>query len=234
MNSINGDRNKGMPFGVDEDGTVLNPRIMARVARLLRWYPRTWRDRYGTEFEAVLTSSLVDGKGGLSLSMNVAREGLAARLESAGFVGRTAPVIERARASVMTVFVATLGFLTSAIALLIYSKGWQASPRIEALRNADTVLVRSKAFHAFSKVMSSPLDRRIQLAAVRSGNGNSPAWRALYKFQDKARSALENSAAGHAFTRVMSTAHPASGTPVIFNHIAYYSRASRSSASPSH
>ena len=222
MNSINGDRKKGMPFGVDEDGTVLNPRIMARVARLLRWYPRTWRDRYGTEFEAVLTSSLVDGKGGLSLSMNVAREGLAARLESAGFVGRTSPVIERARASVMTVFVATLGFLTSAVALLIYSKGWQASPRIEALRNADTVLMRSKAFHAFSKVMSSPLDRRIQLAAVHSGNGNSPAWRALYKFQDKARSALENSAAGHAFTRVMSTARPASGTPVIFNHVAYY------------
>jgi hypothetical protein len=222
VNSITEGPNKGKPFGIDEDGTVLDPRIMARVARLLRWYPRTWRERYGAEFEAVLTSSLVDGKGGLSLSMNVAREGLAARLESAGFVGRTAPAIERARASVMTVFVATLGFLTSAIALLIYSKGWQASPRIEALRRAVLILSRSKAAHAFSKAMSSPLHRRIQLAAVRSGNGNSPAWRALYKFQDKARSSLENSAAGHAFTRVMSAAHPASGSPIIFNHIAYY------------
>ena len=222
MNSITEGPSRGKSFGIDEDGTVLDPRIMARVARLLRWYPRAWRDRYGAEVEAVLTSSLVDGKGGLSLSMNVAREGLVARLDSAGFVGRTAPAIERARASVMTVFVATLGFLTSAIALVIYSKGWQASPRIEALRRAGTVLVRSKAFHDFSRMMSSPLFKRIQLAAVRSGNGNSPAWRSLYRLQDKARSGLENSAAGHAYARVMSSAHSASGTPVIFNHIAYY------------
>jgi len=96
MNSINEGPNRGMSFGIDDDGTVLSPRIVARVARLLRWYPRNWRERYGEEFEAVLTSSLVDGKGGHSLSMNVAREGLAARLENAGFVGRTAPAIERA------------------------------------------------------------------------------------------------------------------------------------------
>jgi hypothetical protein len=222
MNANSEGPTTGTSFGIDEDGTVLNPRIMARVARLLRWYPRTWRDRYGTEFEAVLTSSLVDGKGGLSLSMNVAREGLAARLESAGFVGRTAPVIERARASVMTVFVATLGFLTGTAALLIYSKGWRGAPRIEALRRAGMVLIRSTAFHAFSKMMSSPLHRKIMLAATQSGNGNSPAWKALYRFQNEARSGLENSAAGRAYTQVMNAAHPASGTPVIFHDIAYY------------
>jgi hypothetical protein len=222
MNANNEGPTTGTSFGIDEDGTVLNPRIMARVARLLRWYPRTWRERYGEEFEAVLTSSLVDGKGGASLSINVAREGLAARLESAGFVGRTAPALERARASLMTVFVATLGFLTGAVALLIYSKGWRGSPRIEALRRAGMALTRSTAFRAFSQTMSSPLHRRILLAATQSGNGNSPAWQALYKFQDNARSALENSAAGRAYTHVMSAARPASGTPVFFNHVAYF------------
>jgi hypothetical protein len=209
-------------FGIDEDGTVLNPRIMARVARLLRWYPRDWRARYGEEFEAVLMSSLSDGKDGLRLSLDVAREGVAARLESAGFVGRTAPALERARASVMTVFVAILGFLTSAAVLLFYSKGWQRTPVLESFDKAVGVLSRSKAYRAYSQMMKSPLHRKIQLAANRSGNGNSPAWKALYRFQTKAIADVNNSVAGQVFHQVVSGAHPASGAPVVFGDIAYF------------
>ncbi len=222
MSSNDEGSNIGTHFRTDEDGTVLNPRIMARVARLLRWYPRDWRERYGEEFEAVLMSSLSDGKGGLRLSFDVAREGVAARLESAGFVGRTAPALERARASVMTVFVAILGFLTSVAVLLFYSKGWQRTPVLEADHKAVGVLSRSKAAHAYSQMMSSPLHRRIQLAATRSGNGNSPAWKALYRFQTKAMTDLNNSVAGRVFHQVMSGVHPASGAPVVLSDIAYF------------
>ncbi|HWK25627.1 MAG TPA: hypothetical protein VNS09_03640 [Solirubrobacter sp.] len=51
-----------------------------RVARLLRWYPAGWRARYGDELAALLDDTIAEGRGGLRLSLNVAREGLAARL----------------------------------------------------------------------------------------------------------------------------------------------------------
>ena len=51
-----------------------------RVARLLCWYPPAWRARYGDEFAALLYETIEDGRGGLRMSLNVAREGLAARL----------------------------------------------------------------------------------------------------------------------------------------------------------
>lgn len=51
-----------------------------RVTRLLRWYPADWRARYGDEMAALLHDMLADGRGGWRLSLNVAKEGLAARL----------------------------------------------------------------------------------------------------------------------------------------------------------
>jgi hypothetical protein len=33
------------------------PHLEARAARLLRWYPRGWRDRYGAEFTVFLTGA---------------------------------------------------------------------------------------------------------------------------------------------------------------------------------
>jgi hypothetical protein len=53
-----------------------------RVARLLRWYPEAWRTRHGDAFAALLEDTIDDGRGGLRVSVNVAREGLAARLET--------------------------------------------------------------------------------------------------------------------------------------------------------
>jgi hypothetical protein len=209
-------------FRVDDDGTVLDPRIVARATRLLRWYPHDWRERYGEEFVAVVTSSLGDGQGGHRLSFDVAREGVVARFESAGFVGRSAPAQERARGSIMSVFVAFFGFLTSAAVLLFYSKGWQRTPVIEPLDNAVTVLSRSKAARLASEMMKSPLHRKLQLAATRSPNGNSAAWKALYKFQTKAMNEVSNSAAGRAFHQVVRGLHPASGAPVVFENIAFY------------
>ena len=55
-----------------------------RIARLLRWYPAGWRERYGDEFAALLRDTIEDGRGGLRLSLDVARAGLAARAENGG------------------------------------------------------------------------------------------------------------------------------------------------------
>ena len=51
-----------------------------RVTRLLRWYPPAWRARYGDEMAATLHDTIADGHGGPRLSLNVAKEGSAARL----------------------------------------------------------------------------------------------------------------------------------------------------------
>jgi hypothetical protein len=50
-----------------------------RVTRLLRWYPAAWRTRYGYEMAALLHDTIAEG-GGPQVSLNVAKEGLAARL----------------------------------------------------------------------------------------------------------------------------------------------------------
>jgi hypothetical protein len=213
--------NIGARFGIDEDGTVLNPRIMARVTRLLRWYPRDWRERYGDEFEAVLSSSMSDGKGSFRLSFNVAREGIVARLASLGLVGNASPPLERARASVMTIFLSMLGFLSSAAVLAFYDKGWQRAPALESMNQADQIFGHSKAVHVYDQLMSSVTSRRLQLSANRSANGNSAAWKVYEKYQTRALDALHSSPAGQAFQHAVHNLHFVSGAPVVLNDVGH-------------
>ena len=221
MNSADEDAQFEITGRVRDEGPSIDPRIAARVSRLLRWYPIDWRQRYGDEFEAVLASSLSDGKGGFRLSLDVAREGVATKLESAGFVGRSAPALERARASVTTVFAAILGFLAAAAALAFYGKGWQRTPVLESIDKASRIFGRSKAYHVMHHTMSDSTYRKLQLAANRSQNGNSAAWKAFERYQTRAMDALQNSPAGRVFQTVVHHTHVASGAPVVFNDIGH-------------
>jgi hypothetical protein len=211
----------GERFGTDEDGIVLDQRTVARVARLLRWYPRDWRERYGNEFEATLSSSLSDGKGNLRLSFNVAREGIVTRLRSLNFVGNSAPPLERARASIMTIFLSMLGFLTSAAVLAFYEKGWQRAPVLETMNRADQIFGHSKAVRVYDQLMSSPLSHRLQLAASRSHSGLSPAWRAYRSFENRALNAMYGSPAGQALHHAVHNLRFASGAPVVLNDVGH-------------
>jgi hypothetical protein len=194
---------------------------MARASRLLRWYPRDWRERYGDEFEAVLSSSLSNGAGSFRLSLNVAREGIGARLESAGLVGNSAAPLERARASVMTIFLSMLGFLSSAAVLAFYDKGWQRAPVLESMNTAGRIFGHSKAVHLFDQLMSSHTYRRLQLAANRSHNGNSAAWRVFEKYQTRALNALHRSPAGQTYQHAAQNLHFASGASVVLNDVGH-------------
>jgi hypothetical protein len=51
----------------------------AAARKLLRWYPRTWRERYGEEFLAMIEDSLDGRRPGLRLRLSVARAGLRER-----------------------------------------------------------------------------------------------------------------------------------------------------------
>jgi hypothetical protein len=202
-------------------GSTIDRRTASRAARLLRWYPKDWRARYGDEFEAVLSSSLSDGKGGLRLSLNVAREGVVARLESGGFVGRSAPPLDRARASVLTIVAAILGFLTTTAVLAYYEKGWQRTPALEAVHKAIQAFTHTKANRTYEQWLGSPAFHRLQLAAFRAHSPTSPAFTALERAQNQAANILNNSRAGRALEGALHHLPTVSTTSDVFNDIAH-------------
>ncbi len=55
-----------------------------QAARLLRWYPRSWRDRYGIEFTELLIADIEERPNSPIRTIDVARSGLLARLAAAG------------------------------------------------------------------------------------------------------------------------------------------------------
>jgi hypothetical protein len=67
-------------------------RTARRAERLLRWYPRSWRDRYGAEFTELLVSDIAERPQSLRRSLDVARGGVRARLAGAGLAGFPVPV----------------------------------------------------------------------------------------------------------------------------------------------
>jgi hypothetical protein len=58
-----------------------------RAARLLHWYPRAWRDRYGAEFTELLIADIAERPRSTARTLDVARGGLVARLTDAGLGG---------------------------------------------------------------------------------------------------------------------------------------------------
>jgi hypothetical protein len=57
-----------------------------RARRLLRWYPRAWRERYGDEFSELLLADIAERPRSWSREFDVARSGAAARLGLGGGV----------------------------------------------------------------------------------------------------------------------------------------------------
>ena len=55
-----------------------------QAARLLRWYPKQWRSRYGAEFLELLDAEIREHPWSWRRNFDVARHGLGARLTSAG------------------------------------------------------------------------------------------------------------------------------------------------------
>ena len=62
-----------------------------RAARLLRWYPGNWRDRYGAEFAELLMADMAERPRSRARALDVARGAALARLAAAGLTGFPAP-----------------------------------------------------------------------------------------------------------------------------------------------
>jgi hypothetical protein len=101
-----------------------------RAARLVRWYPKRWRERYGEEFTELLISDIAERPYSLARTVDVARGGLLARLAGVGLAG-CAPAgrpgdageLAAARGRHVAASLATLG-ATSAVFLIVGAAQW--------------------------------------------------------------------------------------------------------------
>jgi hypothetical protein len=90
--------------GWDDAGPGLaGRRQAANASRLLLWYPRAWRVRYGEEFAELLAAELGEHGPSLRRNANVAATGLRARLAGAGLTGHPLDPGGAARAGLATV-----------------------------------------------------------------------------------------------------------------------------------
>lgn len=100
-----------------------------RARRLLRWYPREWRARYGEEFTELLVAELGERPRSLRRSIDLVRGGLTARLAAAGLAGQPLEAGGSGRRSLATLAGALSIF--SVVATTLWAQltiGWQWAP----------------------------------------------------------------------------------------------------------
>ena len=122
-------------------------RTARRAARLVRWYPRAWRARYGEEFTELLLADIRERPRSAARTLDVARGGAVARLAGAGLCGfgvrdAAAPDVGgHVRASLsslgccLAVFLAFGAALSSQLTI-----GWQWSPTASTQAAIATVV----------------------------------------------------------------------------------------------
>jgi hypothetical protein len=98
------------------------------AGRLLRWYPRAWRDRYGEEFAELLMEEWSERPRCASRTANVMASGLVARLSDAGMTGGLLDGPAQARASLAALICSLAAFLALGVSMWAQlTIGWQWS-----------------------------------------------------------------------------------------------------------
>jgi hypothetical protein len=95
-----------------------------RAIRLLRWYPVSWRSRYGEEFLDHLEQEFADRSVDFRRTLNIAYNGLVARVADVGLLSCEVNVESQTRAAVGTTFV--LSAMVTFIALDFWSRAMLA------------------------------------------------------------------------------------------------------------
>jgi hypothetical protein len=78
-----------------------------RAKRLLNWYPKAWRERYGEEFVDHLEQEFADNPVDFRRSLNIACKGIVARLGDFGFSRTPLSIDGQSRAALATSFALT-------------------------------------------------------------------------------------------------------------------------------
>jgi hypothetical protein len=113
--------------------------------RLLRWYPRAWRDRYGEELTALMEDGLDGRRPGVRLRLSITWAGLRERGHQEHLLGNTAPAADRARVGSVVVLAAWSAFVLAGSSFAKLSEDFRIAvpARSRALSTAafDTVFV---------------------------------------------------------------------------------------------
>jgi hypothetical protein len=128
-----------------------------RATRLVRWYPVSWRARYGDEFAELLIADLAERPRCWRRSADVAVSGMLARLSQAGLGGQRLAPADQARASLAALGGALAVFLT--VGTAVWSQlliGWQwAPPSTRAAAVATVVMTGALLFFLVLAVLAA-------------------------------------------------------------------------------
>jgi hypothetical protein len=118
-----------------------------RVRRLLRWYPRSWRDRYGEEFGELLIAELAERPRDWRRTSDVIASGVLARCTTAGLTRHGLPPAEQILAGLTALGCALTTLLAFGVAMLSQlATGWQwASPPSASVAIATLVMAAGAA-----------------------------------------------------------------------------------------
>jgi hypothetical protein len=148
--------------------------LRTRAHRLLAWYPKEWRARYGDEFVELLLSEMLECPRSFGRALNVARNGTVARCAAAGLGGQPLDHEDGPRRSLVAIGAALSIFVVFGLA--IWSQltiGWQWSePNTTATSSA--MLVMSLAIVLFAALCFAavvPFAWAVLRGSVRDGSG---------------------------------------------------------------
>jgi hypothetical protein len=99
-----------------------------RAYRLMRWYPREWRSRYGEEFHELLVADMVERPRSVRRAVDVVKSGLLARLATTGLAGQPVDPARLPTRALRSLGAVACAF--SVLALAIWAQvtiGWQWS-----------------------------------------------------------------------------------------------------------
>jgi hypothetical protein len=106
----------------------------ADARRLLRWYPRAWRERYGEELIATVEDQLGARPPSPALRFSLARAGVAQRLRDTGLIGRDVAAPARIRGGVRAILWAWTLFVLAGCGLAKTAEHWrEATPHGDRL-----------------------------------------------------------------------------------------------------
>jgi hypothetical protein len=120
-----------------------------RASRLLRWYPKAWRSRYGEEFAELLIADFSERPRSRTRTADVVRGGIVARLTAAGLCGCTLEASAQVRASLTSLSCCVAIFLGFGAAMWSQlTVGWQWSEP-DTAATAVAMVLMSAAMLAF-------------------------------------------------------------------------------------
>jgi hypothetical protein len=121
-----------------------------RAERLLRWYPRNWRARYGDEFGELLMAEIQEQPRSHRRSANVAWSGLVARLSNAGLTKHTSEPLDQVRTSLASLGCALAIFFGLGVSMWSQlTVGWQWSAPDTGATYAAMILMSGAALLFF-------------------------------------------------------------------------------------